>query len=123
MQVFSTIKSPVFSELAVVVTSDTVTNLPWDLMFFKTLHRMNEIRPFKLEFLPDASDSHREKLRRMLEGALNLATAQGFLNLSSPYPSPVMRGPPIVDETRPSTTPTRYHLVPCNTQGVKWVPP
>ena len=81
-QVFSTVTSPVFSELAIVVTSDAVMKLPWDAALFKTLRKMNEIRPFRLAFLPDASAFHREKLQRELWGALSLATAQGFLDFS-----------------------------------------
>jgi len=115
----------VFSELAVVVTSDTVTNLPWDVASFETLRRMNEIRPFTLVFFPDSSDSHREKLGRELERALTLATAQGFLDFSAPYPPSVEGDFLTMYRTRTSPASTWYHpnLKPCKAQGVKLVPP
>ena len=111
-----------FSELAIVITGQTLTHLPWDVALFKTLRKMNEIRPFKLEFMPEASDFHQQKVRRELAGALDLVKAQGFLDFSTPYPRAVGRDLPLVDGTRPSPTLARYNLTlpGCNLQrGVR----
>jgi len=51
MGVFSTITSPVFSELPVIVlTDDAITYLPEDATLFETLGKMNQVRPFNLVF-------------------------------------------------------------------------
>jgi len=51
MDVFSTIKSPVFSELVVVLRSDLFTRFLLDPMSFDVLRTMYKVRPFKLVFL------------------------------------------------------------------------
>ena len=51
MEVFSTITSPVFSELIVVIWYEQFTSLPADITFFETLRTMSEVRPFRLVFL------------------------------------------------------------------------
>ena len=46
---------------------------------------MNEIRPFKLIFLPDAPEIRQEKVRRELAEALDSVAAEGLLDfLDSP---------------------------------------
>ena len=88
-EVFSTIASPVFSELVIAHTGYAVTDLPQEITLFETLRKMNGVRPFKLVFLLEQSDSYQENVRRGLEGALDSVTANGFLDfLDSP---PVIR--------------------------------
>ena len=48
MEVFSTITSPVFSKLAILIRGDEAVRLLSDITLFETLHAMNEVRPFKL---------------------------------------------------------------------------
>jgi len=85
MGVFSTITSPVFSELVIVIGGHVVTFLPRDAALFETLRKMNEIRPFKLVFLPDAPEYRQEKVRRELAEALDSVAAEGLLDfLDSP---------------------------------------
>lgn len=50
MGAFSSITSPVFSELVVVLAGDALANLPQEAMLFETLHRMHELKPFLLVF-------------------------------------------------------------------------
>ena len=45
MDVFSTIASPVFSELVIVFPGDTMTRLPEDVALLETLKKMNESDP------------------------------------------------------------------------------
>jgi len=83
--VFSTISSPMFSELAIVLTLRAVTQLPRETVLFETLGKMNGMNPFELVFLLDVSDSSYGEARRMLAVVLNLVTAKGLLNfLESP---------------------------------------
>lgn len=85
MAVFSTITSPVFSELAIVVAGHTVICLPWAFALFETLRKMNEVRPFKLVFIPEISDFYLENVRRELAEALDSVIEKGLLNfLDSP---------------------------------------
>jgi hypothetical protein len=85
MEVFSTITSPVFSELVIVLGVKAAARLPSEVTLFETLRTMNEIRTFKLAFLLVAPDLHRENARRMLTGALGPAAASGLLDfLDSP---------------------------------------
>ena len=82
IRVFSTITSPVFSELVVII-GGPVAYLPHNATFFETLSRIHEVRPFKLVFLLEVSDPWNTE--RGLEQALNLATAKGFVDfLDSP---------------------------------------
>ena len=55
MGVFSTITSPMFSELVIII-GNSVAYLTQNIRFFETLRRMHELRPFKLVFLLKASD-------------------------------------------------------------------
>jgi hypothetical protein len=85
MKVFSTITSPVFSELVIVIGAEAANHLPWKAAFFRTLRTMNEVRPFKLVFLVAAPDLSLGEARRKLARALELATARGLLDfLDSP---------------------------------------
>ena len=84
MEVFSTIKSPMFSELAIIITRNAIYLIGED-MLFKTLRKMNKVRPFKLVFLLEASDFHQEQVRQELVEALDRISAHGSLDfLDSP---------------------------------------
>jgi len=84
MEVFSTITSPVFSELAIVLAGSDMVYSCWKEMF-KTLRTMNEVRPFKLAFLLEVPDSSQGEARRKLARALDSVIAEGLLNfLDSP---------------------------------------
>ena len=79
MEVFSTITSPVFSELVIVLGAQAVAYLPLGVMLFETLRTMNEARPFKLIFL------FLGEAREELAGALDSVIARGLLDfLDSP---------------------------------------
>jgi len=88
MEVFSTITSPVFSELVIVLENSQVAYLAWDVAFFETLRMMNQIKPFKLVFLAEVLgwfSVGREEARQRLTGVIDLVTAKGLLNfLGSP---------------------------------------
>ena len=85
MRLFSTIGSPVFSELAITLTGRAVTHLPQETELFETLGMMNRLNPFELIFLLDVSDPSYEEARRKLAGVLDLVTARGLLDfLESP---------------------------------------
>lgn len=84
--VFSTIKSPVFSEVVIVITSYAVY-LPTGDTLFKTLREMNEVRPFKLVFLLEASDFHQEQVQRELVEALDVINANNSLNFLTSKPT------------------------------------
>jgi hypothetical protein len=88
---FSTITSPVFSELVIILGDNAVTYLPSEARFLEALRTMRGVRPFKLVFLLMALDKTREEQRRKLEGALDAAIARGLLDfLDSP---PTIRSP------------------------------
>jgi len=87
MDVFSTITSPIFSELVVVVDGDEISDIASDFTFFDALRMMKEVRPFKLvfssEFLP--SLVYVEQAQRRLVEALDRVNAEGLLDfLDSP---------------------------------------
>jgi len=87
MEVFSTITSPVFSELVIVVKGNETSDIPSDLTLFETLRTMKEIKPFKLVFSFDALSpiTHGEKEHRRLVKVLDLVNAEGLLDfLDSP---------------------------------------
>ena len=85
MRVFSTITSPVFSELVIVFSGHGMGRLPWDAELFATLRTMNELRPFKLVFLPEVSGCSREQARWELTEAPDSVTADKRLHfLGSP---------------------------------------
>jgi len=85
VEVFSTITSPVFSELVILVASHTVSYLPRDITLFETLRKVNNVRPLKLVFSADIMEIYQEGLRRELAEALGSVVAKGFLDfLDSP---------------------------------------
>ena len=87
MEVFSTITSPVFSELVIVLTErTTVVHLPWERALFELLRTMSEIRPFELVFFLQVDDLDcQEGVRRDLVEGLDMVVAKGFLDfLDSP---------------------------------------
>jgi hypothetical protein len=85
MRIFSTITSPVFSELVIIIKSDGVARLPLEVELFETLRTMNGVRPFKLVFLLADPDFSQEETRQELAGALDSVTARGLLDfLGSP---------------------------------------
>jgi len=85
MGVFLTITSPVFSEIAIVLTEHAANFFSEEALLFETLGKMNEVRPFKLVFLLDVWGSPREEARRKLAGALDLVATKGLLDfLGSP---------------------------------------
>jgi len=75
MEIFSTITSPVFSELAIVLAGSDMVYLRWKDMF-KTLHAMNEVRPFKLVFLLEVPEFSQGEARRKLARALDSVAAE-----------------------------------------------
>lgn len=88
VEVFSTITSPVFSELVIVLRSDLFIRFLLDPMSFDVLRMMHKVRPFKLVFLlhiyspPNGGEW-------MFERAFEPASKRGLFNfLDSP---PVVR--------------------------------
>jgi len=80
VEVFSTITSPVFSEVVVVLEGRGVW-LPREVELFKILRTMSKIRPFKLVFLLEDPSSHPGELMRILDSE----NTSGFLDfLDSP---------------------------------------
>jgi len=96
MDVFSTITSPVFSELVIILVGDGIARLPHEVMMFETLRKMNEVRPFNLVFsfegpplVPRGGQSASAEVRWKLEEALDYVATKGFLDfLDSP---PIIR--------------------------------
>jgi len=89
--VFSTIASPLFSELVIALRHHE-TDLSHGITFLKALQRMNGVRPFKLVFLLEVSDFQEE--RRELTKALDSVTARGLLDFLIPRPPSVERNSP-----------------------------
>jgi hypothetical protein len=87
MDVFSTITSPVFSELAILVWNDEAVRLLSEVMLFETLRAMNEARSFKLVFLFMASRSSLEEKQRELAGALDSVIARGLFDFFGSLPT------------------------------------
>ena len=104
VDVFSTIRSPVFCELVVVLARLEIY-LPWVVTLFKVLRMMNEVRPFNLVFLLEVLD-FREARQELME-VLDLVAAKGLLSfldspptirvsdMSSPSNKYLSRMPPI----------------------------
>jgi len=85
MKVFSTITSPVFFELVVVLGGDDIAHLPSDVMWFEALRVMNEIRPFKLVILFELCFPPPGEGRQELMEVFRFVIAKGFLDfLDSP---------------------------------------
>lgn len=88
-EAFATITSPVFSELVIVLTGDEMTRLPQDVMLFKTLRKMNEVRPFKLVFLLEVPEFSQVGAQWKVVEVLNSVTIKSLLDfLDSP---PIIR--------------------------------
>jgi len=88
-ELLSSVTSPAFSELAIVIEDNSIHLLPSDVTLFRTLRTMNEARSFRLVFLAEVVDRHppggMEGVRQSLVGALGLVTAKGWLDfLDSP---------------------------------------
>jgi len=82
MEAFSTIASPVFSELVIVYPDFAINNLPRQVLF-EMLRKMDKIRRFKLVFLVETKDER--GARRELAAALDSIAAEGLLDfLDSP---------------------------------------
>ena len=85
MEVFSTITSPVFSELVIVLWGHEIAYLPSDVALFETLRTINGVRPFELVFMIEGFGLYQEETRKELEGVLDSVTAEGLLDfLGSP---------------------------------------
>ena len=86
MEAFSTITSPVFSELVLILGDDEIAHLPSDVTLSKTLRTMSEVRPFRLVFLLAALDRLLHEVRQKLVEALDLVRAQGSLDFYADDP-------------------------------------
>lgn len=85
MRIFSTITSPVFSELVLDLSDNEIAYLPLEATLFRTLGDAHEIRPFKLVFLLEVPYFYQGEAERRLAEALGLVTARGLLDfLGSP---------------------------------------
>ena len=85
MEVFLTITSPVFSELVIILQEMDITYFRHGVPMFEILRKMYEVKPFKLVFWPEVSDSLQGEVQQKLEGSLNLVTTEGLLDfLDSP---------------------------------------
>lgn len=87
MWILSTITSPVFSELIVVLTGRATAYLPQDITLFEALRMMSGARRFELVFLLEVSDFSREEARRRLAEAVESVTAKGFLDFLDTPPT------------------------------------
>ena len=94
MEPFSTIRSPVFTELVIIHTGISVDRLPQDDTLFETLRKMNEVRHFKLVFLVEAENAR--DARRELEKVIDWVATKGLLDF--------LESPPTIRTARP-----RYH--------------
>ena len=92
LEVFSTITSPVFSELVIVLKDHAMTRLPQEVTLFETLRNMNGVRTFKSVFLFEGPYLVQEggrwvtgEPRRALKELVDSMAAKGFLDfLNSP---------------------------------------
>ena len=85
VQIFSTITSPVFSELAIVCWYRPFTRLLSDTASFETLRMLNEVRPFKLVFLLQALDRPSTEVRQSLDSSFRSTVVEGLFDfLDSP---------------------------------------
>lgn len=92
VKAFSTITSPVFSELVIVIAGDATTQLPQGGGLFGALRTMNEVRRFKLVFLLEVADPDEVGPRWGFSEASNLVTVNGPLTfLDSPPTTRVVR--------------------------------
>ena len=85
MEVFSTITSPLFSEVIIILEDSDISRLPPQMQFFEILRVMNRVRTFNLVFLLEVPDFFLGEARQKLIGALDLVAARGLLDfLKSP---------------------------------------
>jgi len=93
--VFSTITSPIFSELVIVRSGKWTHNIAYDVRLAQTLQMMHKVRPFKLVFLFEGpySSGPVDRRREMME-AVDDAVSKGFLDF--------LDSPPTVRITAPS---------------------
>ena len=87
MEVFSTITSPVFSELVILIWGDTAARLTSEVKLFETLHAMNTVKPFKLVFFLMDPDSSLVEARRELAEALDSVIARGLFDFFDSPPT------------------------------------
>jgi len=85
--VFSTITSPAFSELVIVVVDDLVGRVPLGIMLFETLRELNEVRPFKLVFLFMGPHPGLGEARRAFEKDLDSVIAGGHFDFFDSPPT------------------------------------
>lgn len=84
-EAFPTIKSPLFSELVLVLLWSEHGSLLLDETLFETLRTMYEVRPFELVFLFQVWFPPSEDGQQMFEGVIESVNAKGFLKfLDSP---------------------------------------
>ena len=91
-EVFSTITSPIFSELVVVLSGEVISCLSHEVTLFQTLCEMHKVRPFELVFLFEGPCSIQRggrwesvEARCPLKEALDYVSSKGFLDfLNSP---------------------------------------
>lgn len=82
---FRTIRSPVFSDLVLVLLWSERDSLLLDDTLFEALRTMYEVRPFKLVFLFQVWFPPSEDGQQMFEGVIESVNAKGFLKfLDSP---------------------------------------
>ena len=87
MDVFSTITSPLFSEVVIVLENRDISGLPMQVTLFETLRAMTRIRSFDLVFLLGVSDFLQEEAGRKLTGALNFVIGKGLLDFLGSAPT------------------------------------
>ena len=92
MEVFSTITSPVFSELVVILRDSDIAHLHCEVPMFEALRKMNEVKPFKLVFLLEVLDSLQWRAQREMEEALDFLTTRGLVDF--------LDSPPVIRRTR-----------------------
>ena len=92
MGVFSTITSPEFSELVIILRETRIARLHRDVGMFATLRKMHEVKPFKLVFLLEVPDSLQWEEQRKLEISLDPVIGNRLLDF--------LVSPPTVRSTR-----------------------
>jgi len=86
-EVFSTVTSPVFSELIIVLGLGDIIHLYQQFTLFHTLRMMNEVRPFKLVFLLEFLCSREEGGRGRSVEALSSVTEKGYFDFLDSTPT------------------------------------
>lgn len=81
MELFSSIASPTFSELVLVIWYDQFALFPSQVALLEDLRTMNKLRPFKLEFLVRVWMQEVEEMeRKRFERAVELVITGDLLN-------------------------------------------